>query len=245
MSTIKFILSTIIYFSVLGLSAQTIETKDQTNNYSAYAGSKYFIGGSVIANYGQDSGPQGLLEPINFSFGTFDSSTPSTTSTFSFNVNPYLGIRKTQNSSFGVSAHFSLRRDMFGDGSTFSINPGPFTAAQIDFGLGAFYRQDIITKDRLTLFAQYAITYTREHTRNLAESQPSELLRTNDRINILASLGVKFSIHQNWNLIASLISVDFGSELNIQKQTGIKSFNNTLALNSSLSSIRFGVERSF
>jgi hypothetical protein len=188
MRTIKIILASIFYLGTLNLFEQATEFNKQTKKYESLSESikSFFIGGNISSAYSEDFGPQGNVGSINTTFGTFDINDPSTTSTFSFIFNPYVGIIKTDKVSVGISALFSLDRDVFEDGRTFgtSTNSEPFTESELAFGLGLFYRRDLFTKDRFTLFTQYASQYTREQNRVITESGTNDSSTTNDKINL-------------------------------------------------------------
>ncbi len=240
MRTIKIILSSILLLVVLNLAGQSIESPSESTK-------SFFIGGNINAAYSEDFGPQGNVGTLNTTFGTFDINAPSTTSTATFVFNPYVGIIKTDKVSIGISALFDLGRDVFGDGRTSGTftNPQPFTETRIAYGLGVFYRRDLLTKERFTLFAQFASQYTRRLLRSLPENQSPILIRTNDIIDLSAELGGKFAINPHWNLIASIASANFNTELDINKEFDFRSYHNSIQFGSILSNFRFGIERSF
>lgn len=250
MRTIKIILSSLLYLGVLNLSGQTIELNKQIKKNESLSESTktFFVGGNISSSYSDDFGPQGNIGSRISTFGAFDINTPSTTSTFNFFFNPYVGIVKTNKVSIGISALFSLDRDVFGDGmpgSVFSNPEPPSVETGIRFGLGAFYRRDLLTKDRFTLFAQFESLYSHEQRRSILENESPEPTFTNNRISLFAELGGKFAVNQNWNLIASIASVNFNTALSRSQLSGFRLFRNELQFSSFLSNIRFGVERSF
>ena len=238
-----------LYLAFLNLSGQTTDLNKQTKKYTSLseATKTFFIGGNISTFYSEDFGPQGNVGFSVTPLGTFDINAPLTTSTFSFVFNPYVGIIKTDKVSIGISALFGYDKDVFEDGITMGTftNPEPLTESRIAFGLGLFYRRHLLTKNRFSLFAQFASQYTREQFTTLPESVSLIRTDTNDIIKVAAELGGKFAFNQNWNLIASLISTDFTATFSLDKDFEFKTHHTSFQFNSVLPNIRFGIERSF
>jgi len=162
-------------------------------------------------------------------------------------ANPYIGFPLSKTSFIGLSPQIEWRRSAIASGDF--ITDGFFTFSLLTLGIDIFYRKNILSNKKASLFLQpfTGISSSRDLSReDIFGSGDGE---NNFRASAGISLGGSLYLSPKWNLVAHIWDGDYtyNSRNNKNADSSFLSVlkNHVVDLSFSFSSIRFGIERSF